>query len=387
MGGLMTQCRAAAGGVLLLIAAGCGGSSQTAPTSPAAAIAQLAIQPSSVQGGDSATGTVTLNAPAPSSGTVVALSSSDGAASTASTVTIAGGSTSGTFSISTAAVTAETAVTISATAGGERRDATLRVMAVQPVLQAIEVDLSVFAGGQNTRGTIRLSAAAPSGGLAVTVSSTDSAVTVPSSVTVPAGAMSQTFTITTRQVTADVRVTLTASALGQTRTVLMRVTPPPLPPAIATSLSLTSSAGDFIGQGRTIAYSSSNASFSALLACRRELYIRIQTGSGAWDQWQIEFASPVGSPLAAQSYSDATRFPFQPRNMPGLGVGGEGRGCNRLYGNFSIDQLVADPDGRVRRFRATFEQRCEQPTAPPLRGEISLNDVPLYPINIGSCNF
>ena len=95
-----------------------------------------------------------------------------------------------------------------------------------PVLQAIEVDPSVMTGGQNTRGTVRLTAA-PAVGFVVTVFSSNAAATVPAMLTVPAGEASQSFTIATRAVASDVRITLSAVAGGQTRTVLMRLTPPP----------------------------------------------------------------------------------------------------------------------------------------------------------------
>ena len=59
-----------------------------------------------------------------------------------------------------------------------------------------------------------LSAAAPAGGLAVTLASNNTAVTVPASVTVAAGATTAPFTATIAAVTSTQSATLTATASG-----------------------------------------------------------------------------------------------------------------------------------------------------------------------------
>jgi hypothetical protein len=66
--------------------------------------------------------------------------------------------------------------------------------------------------------TVSLTGAAGTGGLTVTLSSSDSSVTVPGSVTVPAGSASASFTATVSAVTSAQTATLTASAGGVTRT-------------------------------------------------------------------------------------------------------------------------------------------------------------------------
>src|SRR6266403_2222875 len=58
---------------------------------PALSLSSLALNPTSVVGGNSSTGTVTLSGPAPAGGATVALSSSNGAASMPPSVTIAAG--------------------------------------------------------------------------------------------------------------------------------------------------------------------------------------------------------------------------------------------------------------------------------------------------------
>ena len=112
-----------------LWAAACGGGSsnppqQTPSTNPS--IASVTVNPTTVTGGQGSQGTVTLNL-APTAGTTVALSSSNGAASVPSTVTVNSGAPANTFNITTTAVAANTAVTITGTVNGSAA-ATLTVV-------------------------------------------------------------------------------------------------------------------------------------------------------------------------------------------------------------------------------------------------------------------
>lgn len=92
------------------------------------------------------------------------------------------------------------------------------------ILASISIHPSVFKGGDSTRGTVTLSAAAPAGGLTVALAADDTAATVPPSMTVAEGASSGTFSITSREVPADVRIRITATAGGTSLTALIRLT-------------------------------------------------------------------------------------------------------------------------------------------------------------------
>src|SRR5467141_1801689 len=99
-------------------------SSAPAPVS----LSSLSLNPTSVTGGNSSTGTVTLSRAAPAGGATVALSSSNTAAATVPpSVTVAAGATTATFTVSTSAVAASTTVTISGTYSGATRSASLTV--------------------------------------------------------------------------------------------------------------------------------------------------------------------------------------------------------------------------------------------------------------------
>jgi hypothetical protein len=92
-------------------------------------LSSLTLNPTSVIGGSPSQGTVTLTGAAPSGGAVVMLASSNGAvASVPSSVTIAAGATSASFTVTTTPVSVSTTVNISATYGGLTKTATLTVL-------------------------------------------------------------------------------------------------------------------------------------------------------------------------------------------------------------------------------------------------------------------
>ncbi len=90
-------------------------------------VSSLTLSPSSVTGGASSTGTVTIASVAPSGGLVISLSSSLAAATVPATVRIPAGSTSKTFTIKTKAVSARKTVTIRAKSGSSSETASLIV--------------------------------------------------------------------------------------------------------------------------------------------------------------------------------------------------------------------------------------------------------------------
>ena len=95
---------------------------------------------------------------------------------------------------------------------------------------------SVNSQGQST-GTVSLTAAAPTSGVTVALTSSNpDAARVPASVTVAAGATSASFTATAATVTASSVTTITASYSGVTRAVSLTV----LPPGLAAIYSVTS---------------------------------------------------------------------------------------------------------------------------------------------------
>ncbi len=95
------------------------------PPPTTATLQPLMLSPTSVTGGGSATGTVTLSAPAPNSGVQVTLSSSNPSVRVPASVTVAPGQNSAPFTITTQAVTSAQTVSITASLGASTVTATL----------------------------------------------------------------------------------------------------------------------------------------------------------------------------------------------------------------------------------------------------------------------
>ena len=94
---------------------------------PTTTLTALTLNPSSVTGGSTSTGTATLSAPAPTGGVVVALTTDSAIASTPSAVTVPPGATTATFVVTTTTVSGTTLVTVAATSAGATRSADLTV--------------------------------------------------------------------------------------------------------------------------------------------------------------------------------------------------------------------------------------------------------------------
>jgi trimeric autotransporter adhesin len=119
----------------------------SAPAGPTPSLASLGLAPSTVVGGNAVEGTVTLSAPAPAGGATVTLTSSDqGVAAVPSSVTVAAGATSATFSITTRAVGGTFQIVITASFGATRT----ANLAVTP-LTAVVAMFSVVGSGNANR--------------------------------------------------------------------------------------------------------------------------------------------------------------------------------------------------------------------------------------------
>jgi hypothetical protein len=155
-----------------------------------------------------------------------------------------------------------------------------------PSLATLDVDASVL-GGQAARGTATLSAAAPQGGVEISLTSDNAAATVPSSVTISGGATSATFDVVTRPVTTttDVTIAAQAGALKRTASLRLRIDPALVKPTASYTIG-----------------------FSALRDNRAPLTSHVESGftistvSGAWmalttygnPQPFIQFTTPAG---------------------------------------------------------------------------------------------
>jgi hypothetical protein len=205
------------------------------PTAAMAAgtIGSLTINPDSVRGGASTTGTVDLAFPDPGP-TVVRLFSGDAsAAQVPVSITIPAGQTTGDFTItSNAAAPPENVQITGATPDNGSRSHTLSVNAATPAgpsLSSVSFVPTSIAGGQNATGTVRFSAAMTQGAVVQLSSSNPAIAQVPQETVVSANTSSGTFNLATSTVTTATSVTITASWFGVTRTATITVTAgPPL---------------------------------------------------------------------------------------------------------------------------------------------------------------
>ena len=188
-------------------------------------LSSIQLNPSSVIGGKMAVATVTLNGPAPASGAVVNLQSSNTAVATVpSKLTIPAGVTSRTFNVKTTAVASNATANISATYDGLTKSATLTV--TPAALLGLSLVPATLTGGCSTStGKVTLSGQAPAAGARVALANTNPAARVPSSVTVPAGSSTVTFVITTLAQSVERTGDVTASYRGVSKSVQLRVRP------------------------------------------------------------------------------------------------------------------------------------------------------------------
>lgn len=125
-------------------------------------LSALTLASSSVVGGNSVQGTVTLSAAA-TSATTVSLASSNAAASVPATVTVAAGASSANFTVNTATVSATTSATISGTLNGITRSATLTINPVAapppPSTDTVRITRAEF---ESSKRTLRVEATSTS---------------------------------------------------------------------------------------------------------------------------------------------------------------------------------------------------------------------------------
>lgn len=209
--------------LIATISAQAGGPAKTAPLTVRRLEAlSVGLVPGSLAGGNNSTGTVTLNGPAPTGGTVVALASDKAQAAVPANITVAAGQTSATFTVSTTPVTAQVIANISATLAVKKSKA---LTIKPPAVSALALAPTSLIGGGTSTGTVTLTGPAPTGGIVVTLGSSKSEATLPASVTVAAGSKTATFTVNTAVVYSSVVAAISAAAGGVTKPTNLTIKP------------------------------------------------------------------------------------------------------------------------------------------------------------------
>lgn len=187
------------------------------------ALLSLSLVPSSLIGGKSSTGTVTLSGLAPATTVTVNLVSNNTAVGfVPAAVTVLGGASTATFLLTTSAVTTNTPVIITATYNGTK---TVTLTLNAPTVMSLTLSPTSVVGGTSSTGTITLTGPSPSGGIPVTISSSNFGVAAPPvSAIISGGATAGSFPISTSSVTTKTTPTITTT-LGTTKTAVLTVTP------------------------------------------------------------------------------------------------------------------------------------------------------------------
>ena len=181
----------------------------------------LVASPSTLPGKATGTLTLTLSSPSAIPLTVNVTSSNVAVVLASKTITIAKGKSSGILKFTTALVGTDTTSTITCLSNGLEAKTDITVRSAKP--SNVSLLPAVVLGGKGSVGTVTIDSAAPTSGLTVALSSSDSSAVVPSFVLVPSGKTTATFTITTSKVTSSKNVTITALANGVSKTATLGV--------------------------------------------------------------------------------------------------------------------------------------------------------------------
>lgn len=197
-------------------------------------LSSISLNPSTVQGGDSSIGTVTLASPASSVGATVSLASSSQSVTVPAAVIFAPGATTATFTTSTKGVDTPTSVTLTVGTGSSAKTTSLIVN--PSALASVSFTSPTVTGGDKTTGTVTLGGDAGPNGVIVNLASSSKSATVPKSVTIEAGQKSATFSISTLPVTKQTFAVVTANS-GQVDVSASLAVDPPAPAKVAFSPS------------------------------------------------------------------------------------------------------------------------------------------------------
>ncbi len=183
----------------------------------------MAIDPLSVVGGQSTTGTITLTSNALVNSVVFETSDNSPATAPQTPAIVPAGFRVGTFNIVTAPVTSTRSSTISASNGGVVRSVTMTVRVA--ALQSIIVSPSQLQGGNPYAGLVTLDGKAAGSGLTVGLTSANAIVQLPATLTIGAGNSQGLFVGNTTRPAQTLMIVITASLNGITRATTLIVTP------------------------------------------------------------------------------------------------------------------------------------------------------------------
>ncbi|MEQ1932648.1 MAG: PQQ-binding-like beta-propeller repeat protein [Fimbriimonadaceae bacterium] len=183
-------------------------------------ILTFVLTPSGVVAGNAATGTITLDKPAPIGGTVVSLADNSAALNTPSSVSIPHGQSSVSFAVGTTATTVPIQRQVKATLDGI--PTTRNVWILLPDLATVTSSQTTLVGGSSATGTLTANGT-PGNGFIVNLTSSGPQLVVPASVTFGYAQRTANFPIASLPVASTVVKYIRATRNGRTRTVTITV--------------------------------------------------------------------------------------------------------------------------------------------------------------------
>jgi hypothetical protein len=138
-----------------------------------------------------------------------------------------------------------------------------------------------------------------------------------------------------------------------------------------TGVYLTGQPGDFVVGDQTLIFLPSNASISVTGTRKSGVNVVVNTPDFS-HFWVLGFVTPQSLDFAEGDWGGAARASFTSPTKPGLEVAGDGRGSNRLTGQFDVLQAEFGSDGNISRFDVIFEQHSEA-GAPAAFGRVRFN--------------
>lgn len=174
--------------------------------------------PNGALGGAPVTGTVILSSPAPPTGAVVLLTSSQSPSvlTVPPNVTVPTGTIRADFPVTTNPTAQTISAAIEASYAGVKKAARLAILPGFARLISLTLNPTNVKGGGSVTGTIILNSPAPSQGQLVVILQNDnpSVASIPHSVVIPPGMATASFTVTTSPVAQTVQITITAFQEG-----------------------------------------------------------------------------------------------------------------------------------------------------------------------------
>ncbi len=134
-----------------------------------------------------------------------------------------------------------------------------------------------------------------------------------------------------------------------------------------TALYLISMPGDWIGDGKTMAYIDGKDGKFEVNGSDKWVGITFRNST---DQWSISFAPSANEYLSPGIYKNAHRFSED--GSPAFQIYGHGHCCNTSDAEFEILEIQCDDNNKIESFAANFVQKCER-NGPPLFGTVRYN--------------